>query len=165
MGTERTFDQDTTDVLFLERLIVSMTEKLTFQLRKQEKMTSCVTVKIRYTNFDTFSQQKRIPYTQFDHVLLDTAKELFRKLYQRRMLIRLIGVRFSHLVNGTQQLDLFEDTSERVNLYLSMDQIRKRFGSRAIQRASGLAARRSINETKLFQHVPPAKLVIKRGFY
>ncbi len=166
LGTERTFDQDTTDVLFLERLIVGMTEKLAFQLRKQEKMTSCVTVKIRYSNFDTYSQQKRIPYTQFDHTLLDTAKELFRKLYQRRMLIRLIGVRFSHLVNGTQQLDLFEDTSERVNLYLSMDQIRKRFGSRAIQRASGLAARRTINEIKPFQQlIPPAKLIIKRGFY
>jgi DNA polymerase IV len=165
LGTERTFDQDTTDVLFLERLIVGMTEKLAFQLRKQEKMTSCVTVKIRYSNFDTYSQQKRIPYTQFDNILLETAKELFHKLYQRRMLIRLIGVRFSHLVNGTQQLDLFEDTAERVNLYLSMDQIRRRFGSRAIQRASGFAARQTIGEMKLFQQVPPAKLVIKRGFY
>lgn len=166
LGTERTFDQDTTDALFLERLIVGMTEKLAFQLRKQEKMTSCVTVKIRYSNFDTYSQQKRIPYTQFDHVLLETAKELFHKLYQRRMLIRLIGVRFSHLINGTQQLDLFEDTSERVNLYMSMDRIRKRFGSKAIQRASGLVARRTINEMKLFQQqMPPAKLVIKRGFY
>jgi DNA polymerase-4 len=166
LGTERTFDQDTTDVLFLERLIVSMTEKLAFQLRKQEKMTSCVTVKIRYSNFDTYSQQKRIPYTQFDHTLLETAKDLFHKLYQRRMLIRLIGVRFSHLVNGTQQLDLFEDTSERVNLYLSMDRIRERFGSNAVQRASGLAARQTINEMKLFQQqVSPAKLIIKRGFY
>lgn len=166
LGTERTFEQDTTDVTFLERLIVGMTEKLAFQLRKQEKMTSCITLKIRYSNFDTYTQQKRIPYTQFDHTLLETAKELFRKLYQRRMLIRLIGVRFSHLINGTQQLDLFEDTSERVNLYLSMDQIRKRFGSMAIRRASGLVARQTINEMKLFQQqAPPEKLIIKRGFY
>jgi len=166
LGTERTFEQDTTDVTFLERLIVGMTEKLAFQLRKQEKMTSCVTVKIRYSNFDTYTQQKRIPYTQFDHTLLETAKELFQKLYQRRMLIRLIGVRFSHLVNGTQQLDLFEDTAERVNLYMSMDQIRKRFGSMAIRRASGLVARQTINEMKLFQQqTPPEKLIIKRGFY
>lgn len=166
LGSERTFEQDTTDVTFLERLIVGMTEKLAFQLRKQEKMTSCVTVKIRYSNFDTYTQQKRIPYTQFDHTLLETAKELFQKLYQRRMLIRLIGVRFSHLVNGTQQLDLFEDTSERVNLYLSMDQIRKRFGSMAIRRASGLVARQTIDEMKLFQQqAPPQKFIIKRGFY
>jgi DNA polymerase IV len=166
LGTERTFEQDTTDVVFLERLIVSMAEKLAFQLRKQEKMTSCVTVKIRYSNFDTYSQQKRIPYTQFDHTLLETAKELFQKLYQRRMLIRLVGVRFSYLVNGTQQLDLFEDTAERVNLYLSMDQIRKRFGNMAIRRASGLVARQTIDEMKLFQQqVPPEKFIIKREFY
>ncbi len=138
LGTERTFEQDTTNVTMLEQLITGMTEKLAFQLRKQEKMTSCVTVKIRYSNFDTFSQQKRIPYTQFDHTLLETTRDLFHKLYQRRMLIRLIGVRFSHLVNGTQQLNLFEDTAERVNLYYSMDDIRKRFGNMAIRRASGI---------------------------
>ena len=166
MSTERTFEQDTTDVLFLEQLIVSMTEKLAFQLRKQEKMTSCVTVKIKYSNFDTFSQQQRIPYTQFDHTLLGLAIDLFRKLYQRRMLIRLIGVRFSHLVNGTQQLDLFEDTAERVNLYRSMDGIRKRFGSSAIFRASGLAARKTIEELKTIPlQVPEGKLVIKRGWH
>ena len=166
ISTERTFEQDTTDMLFLEQLIVSMAEKLAFQLRKQEKMTSCVTVKIKYSNFDTFSQQQRIPYTQFDHTLLKLAIDLFRKLYQRRMLIRLIGVRFSHLVNGTQQLDLFEDTAERVNLYRSMDGIRNRFGSSSIFRASGLAARKTIEElkTKPLQ-VPEGKLVIKRGWH
>ncbi|HZK95379.1 MAG TPA: DNA polymerase IV, partial [Prolixibacteraceae bacterium] len=166
ISTERTFEKDTTDVLFLEQLIVSMTEKLAFQLRKQQKMTSCVTIKIKYSNFDTFSQQLRIPYTQFDHTLLGVAKELFRKLYQRRMLIRLIGVRFSYLVSGTQQLDLFEDTSARVNLYTSMDGIRKRFGASAIYRASGLAARKTIEAMKMVPlQIPEGKLVIKRGFY
>jgi len=166
ISTERTFEKDTTDVLFLEQLIVSMTEKLAFQLRKQQKMTSCVTIKIKYSNFDTFSQQQRIPYTQFDHTLLGVAKELFRKLYQRRMLIRLIGVRFSYLVSGTQQLDLFEDTSERVNLYTSMDGIRKRFGASAIYRASGLAAHKTIEEMKMVPlQIPEGKLVIKRGFH
>jgi DNA polymerase-4 len=140
LGTEQTFDRDTSDVVMLEQLIVSMTEKLAFQLRKQKKMTSCVTVKIRYANFETFSQQKKIPYTTFDHKLMGTAKELFHKLYQKGMLIRLIGVKFSHLVNGTEQLNLFEDTSGSVNLYQSMDQIRKRFGSAAIRRASGFSA-------------------------
>jgi DNA polymerase IV len=158
LGTERTFDQDTTDVTMLEQLIAAMTEKLAFQLRKQEKMTSCVTVKIRYSNFDTFSQQKRIPYTQFDHTLIETVRDLFHKLYQRGMLIRLIGVRFSHLVKGTQQLNLFEDTAEQVNLYLSMDDIRKRFGNMAIRRASGLAARRALDELKPTR-MPPQKLV------
>jgi DNA polymerase-4 len=166
MSTEQTFEHDTTDVYFLEQLLVGMTEKLAFQLRKQQKMTSCVTVKIKYSNFDTYSQQLRIPYTQFDHTLLETAKDLFRKLYQRRMLIRLIGVRFSHLVSGTQQLDLFEDTSERVSLYQSMDQIRSRFGSSAIRRASGLAVRQAIDEMKMAAPtIPSSPLIINRGYH
>ncbi len=115
-----------------------MIEKVSFRLRKQQKLTSCITVKIRYSNFDTHSIQKRIPYTSFDHVLIETAKELFKKLYSRRMLIRLIGVRLSHLVQGVQQLDLFEDRPEMAKLYMSMDHIRKRYGKDAVKRAVGV---------------------------
>ena len=135
VSTEQTFEQDTIDVHFMNSLLVSMVEKLCFELRRQEKLTACVTVKIRYANFDTETLQKRIPYTSFDHTLISVAKDLFKRLYAKRMLIRLIGVRFSHLVNGTQQLDLFEDTPEMVNLYLSLDRIRKRYGKQAIERA------------------------------
>jgi len=138
ISTESTFDKDTTDLVRLNQLIVSMVEKIAFELRKQEKLTSCVTVKIRYSNFDTHTLQKRIPYTSFDHVLADVTKELFARLYQRRMLIRLIGVRFSYLVRGVQQLDMFDDTPEKVNLYLAMDRMRKRYGRDAVKRASGV---------------------------
>jgi DNA polymerase-4 len=138
ISTEHTFEKDTTDLVQLRQLLVSMVEKICYELRKQEKLTSCVTVKIRYSNFDTHTLQKRIPYTSFDHVLADIAKELFSRLYQRRMLIRLIGVRFSHLVRGVQQLDIFDDTPEKVSLYLAMDKIRRRFGKNAVRRAAGV---------------------------
>ncbi len=138
ISTEHTFEKDTTDMHRLNQLIVSMVERIAFDLRKQEKLTSCITVKIRYSNFDTHTLQKRIPYTSFDHVLSDIAKDLFARLYQRRMLIRLIGVRFSHLVRGVQQLDMFDDTPEKVSLYLAMDSLRKRFGKDAVRRASGV---------------------------
>jgi DNA polymerase-4 len=141
IGAERTFDRDTMDVNGLKDLLVSMVEKLAFQLRKEEKLTSCITVKIRYSNFDTHTLQQRIGYTSFDHVLIPAAKALFDRVYQRRMLIRLIGVRFSGLIRGVQQLDLFEDTSEMVRLYLTMDALRKRFGSGAVRRASGIQLR------------------------
>jgi len=137
VGTERTFERDTTDMQAMNALLVSMVEKLAFQLRQERKLTSCVTVKIRYSNYDTHTLQKRIAYTAFDHHLIATARELFRRLYSRRMLIRLLGVRFSHLVYGTQQLNMFEDTREQVSLYQSMDAIRKRYGAGAIGRASG----------------------------
>jgi len=92
-------------------------------------------VKIRYSNFDTHTLQQRIPYTSFDHILIGTALELFEKLYQRRMLIRLVGVKLSHLVGGNQQLDMFEDTPEMIDLYGAMDRIRLRYGKKAIRRA------------------------------
>jgi DNA polymerase-4 len=100
VGSERTFQRDTMDVAGLHDLLTSMVEKLAFQLRKEEKLTSIVTVKIRYSNFDTHTLQKRVPYTSFDHVLMPIARELFDRLYQRRMLIRLVGVRFSGLIRG-----------------------------------------------------------------
>jgi DNA polymerase-4 len=139
ISTETTFDRDTTDLVKLNQILLSMVEKISWQMRKQEKLVSCITVKIRYSNFDTHSLQKRIPYTSFDHVLIDTAKELFSRLYQRRMLIRLIGVRFSHLVRGVQQLNMFEDTPEMISLYMTMDQLRRRFGQNAIGRACGVS--------------------------
>ena len=151
ISTEHTFDKDTTDLTRLNQLLVSMVEKNAFTLRKQEKLTSCVTVKIRYSNFDTHTLQKRIPYTSFDHVLTDAVKELFSRLYQRRMLIRLIGVRFSNLVRGVQQLDMFEDTPEMVNLYMTMDKLRKRFGRDAIRRAAGVMTITEREEKALIQ--------------
>jgi DNA polymerase IV len=67
MSSEHTFEQDTTDADQMKRLLSGMVEKLCFELRSQEKLTACVTVKIRYSNFDTHTLQKRIPYTSFDH--------------------------------------------------------------------------------------------------
>ncbi|MVZ62892.1 DNA polymerase IV [Sphingobacterium humi] len=138
IGSEETFMQDTIDMVFLQSELIRMTEKLTFQLRKQQRLTGCVTVKLRYANFDTVSKQMVIPYTASDAVLLKKTKELFLKLYEKRILVRLIGVRFSHLVQGSQQINLFEDTEEAVRLYQAMDAMRARYGEEAVKRAISL---------------------------
>jgi len=150
ISTEHTFERDTTDTVMLSQLIISMTEKLAYELRRQEKLASCITVRIRYSDLDTHTLQQRIPYTAFDHVLINEAQSLFRRLWQRRMLIRLIGVRVSGLVRGVQQLDMFEDTPEMVSLYMTMDTLRGRFGRHAIRRAAGVmtAAERSERELR-----------------
>lgn len=137
ISTERTFENDSIDIPAMERLLVRMVERLAFELRTKQRLTSCLTVKIRYANFDTHTLQKRIPYTGFDHTLLDTARTLFRQLYQRRMRIRLLGVRLSHLVQGVQQLNMFEDTPEITALYLTMDRLRNRYGPDAVRRGAG----------------------------
>ncbi len=135
ISTERTFETDSIDLARMNDLLVVMVEKLCYELRSKQRLSSCITIKIRYSNFDTHTLQKRVPYTSFDHQLIPVAKELFDRLYQRRMLIRLIGVRFSHLVQGSQQLNMFEDTPSQVNLYKAMDMLRNRYGRNSVQRA------------------------------
>jgi DNA polymerase-4 len=135
VSSEHTFERDSIDVVKMKEFITGMIERLCYELRSKQMLTSCITVKIRYSNFDTHTLQKRIPYTSFDHVLIPLSKELFDKLYQRRMLIRLIGIRFSHLVQGVQQLNMFEDTPEMVRLYLAVDRMRNRYGRDAVRRA------------------------------
>ncbi len=138
LSSERTFEQDTTDMDQLNRTLLRLTEALAFELRQKQKMTSCVTVKIRYSDFDTHTLQKRIPYTSFEHILKEVVKSLFQQLYSRRLLIRLVGVRFSNLISGTYQMDLFDDAPERIRLCQSLDSIRKRYGKHAIHSASAL---------------------------
>ena len=137
LSKEHTFENDTIDIVLLKSVLARMVERLAFEMRAQTKLTGCVTVKIRYSNFDTHTMQRQIAYTSFDHLLLNTVYDIFDKLYDRRLLIRLIGVRFSSLVGGTQQLDLFDDTAEMTNLYGALDKIRKRFGKNAVFRAIG----------------------------
>ena len=139
ISTERTFDHDTIDVVKLKALLISMTEKLAYQLRQEEQLTACVTVKIRYSDFNTYTMQARIPYTSLDHTLIEKVQELFDKLYQKRMLIRLVGVRFSHLIQGSYQYNLFEDNSKHLLLLQAMDKMRKRYSDDSIiKRAVGL---------------------------
>jgi DNA polymerase-4 len=136
LSKEHTFESDTIDIVLLKSVLARMVERLAFEMRSQTKLTGCVTVKIRYSNFDTHTMQRQIQYTSFDHLLLNTVYDIFDRLYDRRLLIRLIGVRFSSLVGGTQQLDLFDDTAEMTNLYGALDKIRKKFGKNAVFKAA-----------------------------
>ena len=134
ISTETTFEQDSIDVVKMKEKLVKMVEKIAFELRDQQKLTSCVTVKIRYSNFDTHTLQKHVPYTAFDHILIPLVKDLFDRLYQRRMLIRLIGVRFSGLVAGNPQLNMFEDNQEMISLYQALDKVRNKYGQKIVRR-------------------------------
>jgi DNA polymerase-4 len=138
ISTETTFETDTIDIHYIKNLLISMVEDISFQLRKKEKLASCITIKVRYSNFDTHTMQRHIPYTSFDHVIIKNSQELFERLYQRRMLIRLIGVKLSGLVGGTHQINMFEDTPEMLNLYAAMDRMKRKYGYNAVQRAISL---------------------------
>lgn len=152
ISTECTFEKDTIDVAHLNRVLISMCEKLGYQLRSEDKLTACITVKIRYSDFNTYTMQAKISYTALDSVLIEKVKELFNKLYQKRMLIRLIGIRLSHLIQGAYQFDLFNETMvEQVQLYSAMDKLRQRFGDDAVMRAAGLNLNK--RDTNLFNGI------------
>ena len=137
ISTENTFSQDTIDMQFMHSEIIRMTEKIAFELRRQNKLTGCVTVKLRYSNFETFTKQVSIPYTNTDHMLMKVAKELFERLYDRRMLIRMLGIRFTNLIPGNYQIHLFEDTEEIIRLYQAIDSVKNRFGEKLLMKAGG----------------------------
>lgn len=137
LSTEHTYLQDTIDIKQVHSLILGMVEKLAYQARCEQWLVSTISVKIRYANFDTENQQKKIAYTSCDHILGKTALELFNKLYNRRMRIRMVGVSFNGLVRGTYQINMFEDTEEMMALYQAMDKIKNRFGFDAVTRCGG----------------------------
>jgi DNA polymerase-4 len=138
LSTENTFTSDTIHLQFMYSELVRMTETLAFGLRKQNKLTGCVIVKIRYANFDTETQQRTIDYTNADHLLIRTTRELFDKLYNRRLRVRLLGIRFTHMVPGSYQIKLYEDTQEMIRLYQAIDGVKKRYGEQYLMRAIGL---------------------------
>lgn len=162
ISTERTFDKDTIDVNRLRGILIAMTENLAYQLRRGEKLTACISIKIRYSDFNTYSKQLRIPYTNADHILIPKVLDLFKTLYNRRLLIRLVGVRFSHLVTGNYQINLFDDTEEILSLYNAMDTIRKRYGDKSVLRASGMGAKTIGRMHNPFNGLPPVVLAHRK---
>lgn len=142
ISSENTFEEDTIDIKLLEATMIAMCEQLASKLRQKGQLTACVSVKIRYSDFETHTMQQRIPYTSADHTLLPVVKELFKKLYSRRLLIRLIGVRFSNLVYGNYQIKLFEDSQEQINLYQALDKLNVKYGDKTVCRAVAMGVGR-----------------------
>lgn len=138
IGRDCTFKNDSIDIESILNLMTAMVMELAFELRQKYKQTACVTVRIRYSTFEDVSKQSVIGYTALDSTLINKSRELFRQLYQKRLLIRLIGVKFSNLVGGFEQIDLYSESEEQYSLCQAMDKIRRRFGDQAIKLASSI---------------------------
>lgn len=162
LSTERTYNKDTIDVKKLKETIFAMAENLAYQLRKGNKLASVFSVKIRYSDFNTYSKQIKIPYTSADHIIIPTVLDLFQKLYQRRLLIRLVGVKVSDIVNGNYQINLFDDTQQMLNLYNAMDNVRDKYGELSIMRASAMGAKTIGRFNNPFNGEPPLVLAHRK---
>ena len=133
---ENTFHEDGNDVNFLHKELVRLCEETAFELREEKKLTGCVTVKIRYHDFETVSRQEVIDYTALDDVLMAKVKSLFNKLYRKGHKVRLLGVRFSHLIPFNVQMNLFDQAGEKFQLYKTVDKIKNQFGHNVITKGS-----------------------------
>lgn len=158
ISTERTFNKDTIDVTKLRTTIFAMAENLAFQLRRGNKIAGVISVKIRYSDFNTYSKQMKIPYSSADHVIIPRVLELFDRLYQRRLLVRLVGIKLNDIVSGHHQINLFDDTEEMLSLYSAMDHIRGRYGEGSIMRASSMGAKTIGRFENPFNGEPPTLL-------
>ncbi|MDB4606228.1 DNA polymerase IV [Crocinitomicaceae bacterium] len=162
ISTERTFNKDTIDIVKLRSILSAMAENLAYQLRRGDKLTGCVSVKVRYSDFQTQTLQKKIPYTAADHELIPMILELFERAFNRRLLVRLIGVRYSALVSGNYQLGLFTDAVDYPSLYNALDRIRSKYGDRSVIKAIGMEAK-TIGGWNPFNGEPPALLANRRS--
>ena len=133
---ENTFHEDYNDVNFLHKELIRLCEATAFDLREEKKLTGCVTVKIRYHDFETVSRQEVVDYTALDDVLIAKVKSLFNKLYKKGNKVRLLGVRFSHLIPFNVQMSLFDQSEEKFQLYKTIDKIKMKFGHDAITKGS-----------------------------
>jgi DNA polymerase-4 len=138
LSHENTFHEDSVDLNFLHRELVKLTEETAYDLREEGKLTGCIAIKLRYADFTTVSRQEVIDYTALDNVLIAKVKDLFGKLYKKGEKVRLLGVRFSHLVPMTVQMNLFDDAIEKLGLYKAVDQIKNQFGTDAVTKATAL---------------------------
>jgi len=133
---ENTFHEDYNDVNFLHKELIRLCEATAFDLREEKKLTGCVTVKIRYHDFETVSRQEVVHYTALDDVLIAKVKSLFNKLYKKGNKVRLLGVRFSQLIPFNVQMNLFDQSEEKFQLYKTIDKIKMKFGHDAITKGS-----------------------------
>jgi DNA polymerase-4 len=128
ISSENTFHENRNDIAFLETEIVRLTEKIAHELRQDNKMAGCISVKIRYPDFETQQRQASIPYTFYDDELIYNAKELFHQLYRKGKPVRLLGVKLSELTDEASQTNLFQDVQKKNDLYKAIDEVKDRFG-------------------------------------
>ncbi len=138
MSSERTFDTDTNDAEWLRKVIIGLSEKLTFELRGEKKLAACVGIKLRYQDFSTYSKQMSIPATSNSKVLLEKALHLFDELHEPGRKVRLIGVKFSELMEGNYQINMFDDREKDILLYKAIDEMKSKHGTGKIILAQNL---------------------------
>jgi DNA polymerase-4 len=131
-----TFGEDTADVAVMESMLSHLSQKGCKRLREAGLSAKTLTLTIRYTGFDTYTRAKTLSDAiQFDADAFAVFLALLREHRDARRKVRLLGVAFSGLTHGNQQLDLL-DPERRLKLdklTRAADTLRNRFGFDKVQ--------------------------------
>lgn len=136
ISTENTFETNLVQQEDMIKEIVRMAEKVAFELRQDKKLCGCVAVKIRYPDFETASKQIAVKNTNRDDEIIPVALELFKRLYKKGNTVRLLGVRLSNFSNMIIQGNLFNNAEKSGNLYKAIDDVKTKWGSNFLSKAS-----------------------------
>ena len=143
IGAEETLDRDTTDPLEIDQLLASLVERVASRLRHQPCMASCITVKYRYTGFETHTASETLAVPVNDDMqMLAVARRLLAEHRNAALSIRLLGVTASSLVFGQWEADFLEEAGQdkRTRLNEAMDKMRDKHGFGILRRASSKGA-------------------------
>jgi DNA polymerase-4 len=136
ISNERTFVERDRDTAL--EILSGLCEHVGSRMRSRGVLAGQLTLKLRYTDFDTISRGKSIAPTNVDVDLHRTALELYRGARTRELPIRLLGIAVAKLRLDAVQLPLFDAAQRRGD---AVDRARDRFGYRAVQLASSLGRR------------------------
>jgi DNA polymerase-4 len=135
IGHEHTFEADTADPEVIEATLLALAEGVAGRLRAAGLRAGTVAVKVRDARFRTITRQTRLAApTDLAEPIWRAAMELVRPEV-RGIRVRLLGISAEHLETAAQ-LGLFDAAEERRRrLARAADELRRRFGRRAIVRA------------------------------
>ena len=141
ISAEETYDRDLDDRREMDRELLRLTERTSRRLRKAGLQAGTVQVKIRQSDFSTFTRQKALlPAGSGTDQIYAIARDLLEKWFDQNpgARIRLLGVGGARLTPAGQG-DLFAETSAAAApVDKTVDAIRDKFGNAAVGRASTL---------------------------
>ncbi len=134
ISKERTYGKDETSKGKIEETLFKLTGEVCQLLRDKNWQASTIGIKLRYSDFVTLTREKTVKPTDDDKIIFETAVELFRKAFTRRVSIRLIGIRLTNFSEFSEQQILFEDKNTlRQKMFGAITKIRNKFGYSAIK--------------------------------
>ena len=139
IGNETTLDQPLKEKEQMEKVLWELVEEVGGRLRREEFYARCLTLKIRYTNFQTITRSRTLATpTCFDREIFDTVSDLLRKNLAQGRAVRLLGVSASALQSSGWQEPLFARDKRKSweKLYRGIDDLRHKYGDDAIGSAT-----------------------------